>query len=78
MNRIGELNGRLTMRDAILAKVGAGHQTRNPEGANYKTLYSPMISGIPVTVDRGWNSVEVKVRNSPLVQVRQHPPRVLR
>ena len=24
-----------------------------------------MISGVPVTVDRGWGSVEVKVRNSP-------------
>jgi|GEM_PF-319315 len=62
---IGELNGRLTMRDVILAKVGADIKTRNATGANYATFYNPVISGLPVTVDRGWGSVEVKVRNSP-------------
>jgi endonuclease/exonuclease/phosphatase family metal-dependent hydrolase len=62
---VGEINGRLTMRDAILAKVGADIKTRNPQGANYSTFYAPVISGFNVTVDRGWNSAEVKVRNSP-------------
>ncbi len=62
---IGELNGRLTMRDAILAKVGSDIKTRNADGGNYSTFYSPVISGLQVTVDRGWNSTEVKVRNSP-------------
>jgi len=61
----GEINGRLTMRDAILAKVGAGVKTRNAKGANYNTFYNPVVSGIPVTVDRGWGSVKAKVRNSP-------------
>jgi endonuclease/exonuclease/phosphatase family metal-dependent hydrolase len=62
---IGELNGRLTMRDVILAKVGSDIKTRNATGANYSTYYNPVISGLPVAVDRGWGSVEVKVRNSP-------------
>lgn len=62
---IGELNGRLTMRDVIIAKVGSEIKTRNPQGGNYNTFYSPVISGLAVAVDRGWNSVEVKVRNSP-------------
>ena len=65
VNNIGELNGRLTMRDVILAKVGSDIQTRNAQGGNYETFYAPSISGVNVTVDRGWGSVEVKVRNSP-------------
>jgi endonuclease/exonuclease/phosphatase family metal-dependent hydrolase len=58
----GEINGRLTMRDAILAKVGAGVVTKNAKSANFETIYQPVISGIPVDVDRGWVSTDVKVR----------------
>lgn len=61
-----EVNGRLTMRDVIIAKVGKDIQTRNVQGANYETIYTPRVGGaLDVTVDRGWGSVEVKVRNSP-------------
>jgi endonuclease/exonuclease/phosphatase family metal-dependent hydrolase len=61
-----EVNGRLTMRDVILAKVGKDIRTRNAQGANYETIYTPRVGGaLDVTVDRGWGSVEVKVRNSP-------------
>ena len=62
INSNGEIDGRLTMRDVILAKVGAGIRTKNLKSANYKTLYTPTISGIPVTVQRGWLSADVKVR----------------
>jgi hypothetical protein len=62
---IPDLNGRLTMRDVILAKTGSDIRTRNATGANYDTFYNPVISGLPVTVDRGWGSVEAKVRNGP-------------
>ena len=62
---IGELNGRLTMRDAIVAKVGSDIKTRNSGGGNFSAFFNPVISGLSVAVDRGWNSVEVKVRNSP-------------
>jgi endonuclease/exonuclease/phosphatase family metal-dependent hydrolase len=58
----GEINGRLTMRDAIIAKVGAGVQTKNAKSGNFETIYQPVISGIPVNVDRGWVSTDVKVR----------------
>jgi len=64
-NGVPDLNGRLTMRDVIIAKVGKDIKARNPQGGNYATSYSPVISGLPITVDRGWNSAEVKVRNSP-------------
>jgi endonuclease/exonuclease/phosphatase family metal-dependent hydrolase len=62
VNSNGEIDGRLTMRDVILAKVGAGVKTKNAKSANYKTLYTPTISGIPVTVQRGWLSTDAKVR----------------
>lgn len=62
VNSNGEIDGRLTMRDVILAKVGAGIRTRNIKSAHFETIYTPVISGIPVPVDRGWLSADVKVR----------------
>jgi endonuclease/exonuclease/phosphatase family metal-dependent hydrolase len=61
-----EMNGRLTMRDAILAKVGARVVTRNAKSGTFKNLYTPTVSGIPVPVTRGWVSVDAKVRGSRL------------
>lgn len=62
-----DINGRLTMRDVIIARVSSGPKvrTRKPKGGNYSTLYKPVVGGVPVTVTRGWNSVEAKVGNSP-------------
>lgn len=64
-NGVPEINGRLTMRDVILARVGAGVRWRNTQGGNYGTIFAPSISGVDVTVDRGWNSADFKVRHSP-------------
>ncbi len=64
LNDDGELNGRLTMRDVILAKTGGNVKTRNAGGGNFQTLYTPVISGIPVTVERGWTQVDARVRGS--------------
>lgn len=58
----GEINGRLTMRDVILAKVGPTVKTKNLKSGNFETIYQPVISGIPVKVQRGWLSADVKVR----------------
>lgn len=60
-----DVNGRLTMRDVIIARVGAGVRWSDPQGANYSTIFAPRISGVRVTVDRGWNSAEFRVRNAP-------------
>jgi len=65
INSNGEINGRLTMRDAIIAKVGAGVKVTSTDSANFSTIYKPVISGIPVNVNRGWVSADVKVRKSP-------------
>jgi endonuclease/exonuclease/phosphatase family metal-dependent hydrolase len=60
-----DVNGRLTMRDVILARVGAGVTTSHPQSANFGHLLIVKVAGskeIPVT--RGWTSVDAKVRGS--------------
>jgi hypothetical protein len=57
-----EVNGRLTMRDVILARLGAGVVTKNPKSGHFANLLVVQVSGVPVTVTRGWNSVDAKVR----------------
>jgi len=59
-----EINGRLTMRDVILARRGAGVQTANPQSANYKALLEVPILGKSLAIKRGWEATDAKVRGS--------------
>lgn len=59
-----EINGRLTMRDVILARRGAGVQTANPQSGNFKVLLEVPILGKPLTIKRGWTAADAKVRGS--------------
>jgi endonuclease/exonuclease/phosphatase family metal-dependent hydrolase len=59
-----EINGRLTMRDVILARRGAGVQTKNEQSANFVTNLVVPVAGVPVTVKRGWTATDAKVRGS--------------
>jgi hypothetical protein len=60
-----EINGRLTMRDVILARRGAGVQTWNAQGANFKVLLPvPIFGGNTLTIKRGWTATDAKVRGS--------------
>ncbi|HEX4730042.1 MAG TPA: hypothetical protein VH299_02175 [Solirubrobacterales bacterium] len=59
-----EINGRLTMRDVILAKVGADVKTTDPRKGHFKTLNSEEISGAKITVTRGWASIDATVNGS--------------
>jgi len=59
-----EINGRLTMRDVILAKVGGEVKVTNPRMGHFRSLYSVELSGATVTVVRGWASVDATVRGS--------------
>jgi Endonuclease/Exonuclease/phosphatase family len=59
-----EVNGRLTMRDVILARRGAGVQTANEQSANFKTLLAVPILGKPLVIKRGWTATDAKVRGS--------------
>jgi endonuclease/exonuclease/phosphatase family metal-dependent hydrolase len=60
-----EVNGRLTMRDVILARVGDGVRTSNPQGANFvHPLVVKVAGGTEIAVTRGWTTVDAKVRGS--------------
>jgi endonuclease/exonuclease/phosphatase family metal-dependent hydrolase len=59
-----EINGRLTMRDVILARRGAGVHTKNANSANFVTNLVVPVVGVPVTVKRGWTATDARVRGS--------------
>lgn len=60
-----EINGRLTMRDVILARVGAGVHTSNPQMGHYAHLLVVKVAGAAeVAVTRGWTSIDATVRGS--------------
>lgn len=64
--RNAEINGRLTMRDVILARVGAGVTTKNPRTGHFSNLLVLKVSGVEIHVTRGWASVDAKVRGGHL------------
>jgi endonuclease/exonuclease/phosphatase family metal-dependent hydrolase len=55
-----EINGRLTMRDAILAKRGTV-KTFIPTVGTFKTLLQVKPAGVQVDVTRGWTAVDAIV-----------------
>jgi endonuclease/exonuclease/phosphatase family metal-dependent hydrolase len=57
-----ELNGRLTMRDAILVKRGV--KTKRARGAAFDKLLQVRPAGAPVNVTRGWTSVEARIKGA--------------
>jgi endonuclease/exonuclease/phosphatase family metal-dependent hydrolase len=59
-----ELLGRLTMRDVILARNGAGVQTWNEGGGNFDALQEIDILGEKLFIKRGWTQTDAKVRGS--------------
>jgi endonuclease/exonuclease/phosphatase family metal-dependent hydrolase len=59
-----EINGRLTMRDVVLARTSGGVQTKNPQSANFTTNLVVPVAGVPITVKRGWTAVDAKVRGT--------------
>ncbi|HVY78280.1 MAG TPA: endonuclease/exonuclease/phosphatase family protein [Solirubrobacterales bacterium] len=59
-----EINGRLTMRDVILERRGAGVQTWNPQSGNFANLLAVPILGQQLTIERGWTATDAKVRGS--------------
>ena len=59
-----DINGRLTMRDVILARRGAGVDTKNAQSAHFVTNLLVPVAGVPVTVKRGWTATDAKVRGS--------------
>lgn len=63
-----DYNGRLTMRDVILVRRSAGIKVRNRVTGQFAAAesYSAKVGGaVDVTVVRGWQRIDVKVRKSP-------------
>jgi endonuclease/exonuclease/phosphatase family metal-dependent hydrolase len=61
-----EVNGRLTMRDVILARNGAGVTFKRPRAGHFANLLTVTVSGVNLAVTRGWTSIDAKVRGSHL------------
>jgi endonuclease/exonuclease/phosphatase family metal-dependent hydrolase len=59
-----EINGRLTMRDVILARADAGVHTWNAQGGNFVNLLPVPILGTPFPIKRGWTATDARVRGS--------------
>jgi endonuclease/exonuclease/phosphatase family metal-dependent hydrolase len=57
-----EIEGRLTMRDVILARRGV--RTKAAKGGHFDTLLQVNPGGVPTNVTRGWTRVNAKVGNS--------------
>src|SRR5262249_22869935 len=57
-----DLDGRLTMRDAIIARKGAGVKTKNSSSGHYDTVLQYTFGGQPLQVLRGFNQTDATVR----------------
>jgi endonuclease/exonuclease/phosphatase family metal-dependent hydrolase len=65
-----EINGRLTMRDAILVRKGV--KTTKPKSGTFKTLLRVKPAGVNIDVTRGWTSVDATVNGKKLHFVNAH------
>lgn len=57
-----DMDGSLTMRDAILVRKGGKVKVSKPDSGNFGTRYEPTVGGIEIPVDRGWESVEASIK----------------
>ena len=55
-----DFDASLTMRDVILVRRASKLKLGKTRRGNFTTRYEPNIGGLPIPVDRGWASVEVK------------------
>jgi endonuclease/exonuclease/phosphatase family metal-dependent hydrolase len=60
-----DIQGRLTMRDAILVRRHARVKTNDPRSENFETLLQVRVSGVPVNVTRGWTAIDASVKGGP-------------
>jgi hypothetical protein len=57
-----DFDASLTMRDVILVRRGTKVKLGKTRKGHFDTRYEPSVGGIPIPVDRGWASVEAKIR----------------
>jgi Endonuclease/Exonuclease/phosphatase family len=58
-----EINGRLTMRDVILKRIGTHVKTKNATGGNFENLLVVNVAGVvDVPVTRGWTQLDATAK----------------
>jgi endonuclease/exonuclease/phosphatase family metal-dependent hydrolase len=57
-----DFDARLTMRDVILARKGSKLTLGRIRKGHFETRYEANVGGIAIPVDRGWASVEARIR----------------
>jgi endonuclease/exonuclease/phosphatase family metal-dependent hydrolase len=57
-----DFDARLTMRDVILVRKGSKVKLGATRKGHFETRYEPVVGGITIPVDRGWASVEARIR----------------
>jgi Endonuclease/Exonuclease/phosphatase family len=58
-----DFDARLTMRDVILARKGSKLKLGRTRKGHFDTRYEPKIGVLTIPVDRGWASVEARIRH---------------
>jgi hypothetical protein len=58
-----DFDARLTMRDVILVRRASKVQLGRTRKGNFDTRYEPNVGGVVIPVDRGWASVEARLRD---------------
>jgi endonuclease/exonuclease/phosphatase family metal-dependent hydrolase len=71
-NDTPEIDGRLTDRDAILARVGVGVRTRRTAGGHFENRLEVTVAGFTAGLDRGWISTLANVRGTAFKLVNTH------
>ena len=67
-----DFDASLTMRDVILVRRGSNVKLGRTRKGHFETRYEPSIGGIVIPVDRGWVSVEAKLRGGRFRFVNTH------
>jgi endonuclease/exonuclease/phosphatase family metal-dependent hydrolase len=67
-----DFDGRGTFRNVILARRGVGVRTAMPDDAQFINPLVLEAGGFPVTINRGWASVEANVRGAKFRFVNTH------
>jgi hypothetical protein len=57
-----DFDARLTMRDVILVRKGSRVRLGKTRRGHFDTRYEPNVGGVVIPVDRGWASVEARLR----------------
>ena len=67
-----DFDARLTMRDVILVRRGSEVRLGKTRRGHFETRYEPNIGGLTIPVDRGWASVEARLRDKRFRFVNTH------